>query len=200
MIQHPRAHAHIHPSLPERGDDRANNSSGRKTSRFESIGLQLSLDTNCYKTVSFGPVFPLRPWTPRSVQLLPGGGPAQRLAKLRKGSLGVGGVSRDSYGAPGEDGAKYIHCVEEPGQGEACGDNGGAGVGVVIEWARRAAATAGGADIQEVLVKCRVGQFPSHKSFYLIVSGAWWGVLLTLARKPCFRWFSMFPRRCPRRQ
>lgn len=73
----------------------------------------------------------------------------------------------------GDDGAKYIHCVEEPGQKQGSGDDGGAGGGgVVIEWARRAAAVAGGVDLQEVLVKCRVGQFPSRKSFYLIVSGA----------------------------
>lgn len=97
------------------------------------------------------------------------------MTKLGKGSLGVGGVSRESYGASGEDGAKYIHCVEEPGQEQGGGDNGGSGSGggVVIEWARRAAAAAGGgADVQEVLVKCRVGQFPSRKSFYLVVSGS----------------------------
>eukprot|EP00903_Cladosiphon_okamuranus_P007182 g6974.t1 len=103
----------------------------------------------------------------RSIQLLPGGGPAQRLSKLGKGALVVGGVSRESYGTSCGDGAKYIHCVEEQGGG----DDGGAGGGVVIEWARRAAAVAGGVDLQEVLVKCRVGQFPSHKSFYLIVYG-----------------------------
>ena len=115
-----------------------------------------------------------RPRTHRAIQLLPGGGPAQRLSKLGRGSLGVGGVSRESYGASGEDGAKYIHCVEEPGQEQGGAGNGGSGTGggVVVEWARRAAAAAGGVDVQEVLVKCRVGQFPSRKSFFLVVSGA----------------------------
>lgn len=115
-----------------------------------------------------------RPWTHRSIQLLPGGGPAHHLSKLGKGLLGAGGVSRESLGASGEDGAKYIHCVEEPGHDQGGGDDGGAGGGVVIEWARRPAAiggaTRGGADVQEVLVKCRVGQFPSRRSFYLVVS------------------------------
>lgn len=119
--------------------------------------------------VSTASSFPHTPWTHRSIQLLPGGGPSQRLSKLGKGSLGVGGLSRESYGASGEDGAKYIHCVEEPGQKQG-GDNGGAGGGVVIEWARRAAAIGGGVGVQEVLVKCRVGQFPARKSFYLLVS------------------------------
>ena len=92
------------------------------------------------------------------------------MSTLGKGSLGVGGVSQASYGASGEDGAKYIHCVEQPAKEQGGGDNVGAGSGVVVEWARRAAAAADGVNVQEVLVKCRVGQFPSHKSFYLVVS------------------------------
>lgn len=107
--------------------------------------------------------------THRSIQLLPGQGPTQHMSRIGKGSLGVGGISRESYGASGDDGgAKYIHCVEEN-----VGEQGNSGV--VIEWARRAAATGGGArggfDVQEVLVKCRVGEFPSQKCFYLLVSG-----------------------------
>lgn len=87
-----------------------------------------------------------------------------------KASTRVGGVSRDPFGISGVGSAKYIHCVEE-----ACPDRGDddAGGGVVIEWARRAVVESearGCADIQEVLVKCRVGQFPSQKSFYLLVS------------------------------
>lgn len=110
----------------------------------------------------------------RSIQLLPGGGPEHRLFKHGKGSLGVGGVSRESYGVSEDGGVKYIHCVEEAGHQQGGDDKGRAGGGVVIEWARRAAAmgggAAGGADVQEVLVKCRVGQFPSRKGFYLLVS------------------------------
>lgn len=106
-----------------------------------------------------------------------------RLSKLGKGSLAVGGISRESRGACEEAGAKYIHCVEEPcGREQSSGDNTGGGAGglglggVVVEWARRPGAAAGGGaaggyDVQEVLVKCRVGQFPSQKSFYLLVSG-----------------------------
>lgn len=110
----------------------------------------------------------------RSIQLLPGGGPERRLSKHGKGSLGVGGVSREPYGVSEDGGAKYIHCVEEAGHQQGGDDKGRAGVGVVIEWARRAAAmggdAGGGVDVQEVLVKCRVGQFPSRKGFYLLVS------------------------------
>lgn len=77
----------------------------------------------------------------------------------------------------GDEGAKYIHCVEEACQ-EGAGGGGGndsAAGGVVIEWARRPAVGSGGhlcagGDVQEVLVKCRVGRFPSRKSFYLLVS------------------------------
>lgn len=97
------------------------------------------------------------------------------MSKIGQGSLGVGGISRESYGTSGDGGAKYIHCVEDNGREQGAGEKGGAGSGVVIEWGRRAAAAGGGArsgiDVQEVLVKCRVGQFPSQKGFYLLVSG-----------------------------
>ena len=66
--------------------------------------------------------------------------------------------------------AKYIHCVEETSPDRDDGHNGG---GVVIEWARRAVMESEArccADVQEVLLKCRIGQFPSQKSFYLLVS------------------------------
>ncbi|CAM9877434.1 unnamed protein product, partial [Ectocarpus sp. 12 AP-2014] len=81
----------------------------------------------------------------RSIQLLPGGGPEHRLSKHGKGSLGVGGVSREPYGVSEDGGAKYIHCVEEAGHQQGSDDRGRAGGGVVIEWARRAAAMGGGA-------------------------------------------------------
>lgn len=77
----------------------------------------------------------------------------------------------------GDEGAKYIHCVEEACQEGGGGGGGGdsAAGGVVIEWARKPAVGSGdhlcaGGDVQEVLVKCRVGRFPSRKSFYLLVS------------------------------
>lgn len=83
----------------------------------------------------------------------------------------MGGVSRDPLGLSDVGSAKYIHCVEEASPDR---DDGDGGSGVVIEWARRAVVESearGCADVQEVLVKCRVGQFPSQKSFYLLVSG-----------------------------
>lgn len=73
----------------------------------------------------------------------------------------------------GDQGEKYVHCVEEAGEGG--GDTGGVEGGVVIEWARRPVVGSGdgsGGDVQEVLVKCRIGRFPARKSFYLLVS---WG-------------------------
>lgn len=105
------------------------------------------------------------------------------MSKIGKGSLGIGGISRETYAASGDRGAKYIHCVEEHGEEQGGGEKGEAGnSGVVIEWARRAAATGGGArsgfDVQEVLVKCRVGQFPSQKGFYLLVSAPYLRCLL----------------------
>lgn len=109
----------------------------------------------------------------RSIQLLPGGESGPGFAKRGARSLsGMEGVTGESYGVPGDDGAKYIHCIEE-----ACPEAGGGGDaegGVVIEWARRPVVGTGagtGIDVQEVLVKCRVGQFPSLKGFYLLVSG-----------------------------
>lgn len=106
----------------------------------------------------------------RSIQLLPGGEPRPNLSKRVKTSTRAGGVSRDPFGMSDVGSAKYIHCVEEARSDR---DDGDAGGGVVIEWARRAvmeSETRGCADVQEVLVKCRVGQFPSQKSFYLLVS------------------------------
>lgn len=64
----------------------------------------------------------------------------------------------------------YVHCVEEGCQGaDGASVDGG---GVVIEWSRRPAMgdNGTGAEVQEVLVRCRVGQFPARKTFYLLVS------------------------------
>lgn len=112
----------------------------------------------------------------RSIQLLPGEGSRQRLSTSGKQSLGIGGACRGSHPGSGEGGGNYIHCVEEAGQGRENPDNGG----VVIEWSRRAAAMGGGGsgsgpgvDVQEVLLKCRVGQFPWQKGLYLLVSSDW---------------------------
>lgn len=117
------------------------------------------------------------PQTRRSIQLLPGGEFAGRRRPKHSDRIpydadGTGEFSRDYCGVSGIGGAKYIHCVEE-----ACPDGGGndaGGDGVVIEWARRPAMGSSsvgcGFDVQEVLVKCRIGRFPSTKSFYLLVS------------------------------
>lgn len=106
----------------------------------------------------------------RSIQLLPGGEPRANFSKRVRASTRAGGVSRDPLGMSGTGSAKYIHCV---GEASPDRDDDDAGGGVVIEWARRAVVESevrGCADVQEVLVKCRVGQFPSQKSFYLLVS------------------------------
>lgn len=106
----------------------------------------------------------------RSIQLLPGGEPRANFSKRVKTSKRAGEVSRDPLGMSGAGSAKYIHCV---GEASPDRDDDDAAGGVVIEWARRAVVESevrGCADVQEVLVKCRVGQFPSQKSFYLLVS------------------------------
>lgn len=84
-----------------------------------------------------------------------------------------GETYREPWGVAGEGGSKYIHCVEGP-NADGSGDN--AAGGVVVEWGRRPALGGGGGgssgmvQVQEVLVKCRVGPFPSQKGFYLLVS------------------------------
>lgn len=109
------------------------------------------------------------PSTSRSLRLLPGAEPGISPSKRAPGSTSAGAHRTDwtyiePWGIDAGGSAKYFHCVEESltgGGGQ--GDEGG----VVIEWARR---TAPGDDVQEVLVKCRVGRFPSQKGFYLLVS------------------------------
>lgn len=98
-------------------------------------------------------------------------------ARRRTAHGGVAGPN-GRYGEPWDSScrsnAKYLHCVEEPCA--ASGVEGSPG-GVVLEWATKkdmegAAAVEGGftGDVQEVRVKCRVGRFPSQKSFYILVS------------------------------
>lgn len=101
--------------------------------------------------------------------------PRRPIKSSNRSRHGLDGDSRQNGVVRGDEGAKYVHCVEEAGQEGGGGRKDSAAGGVVIEWARRPAVGSGGhpcagGDVQEVLVKCRVGRFPSRTSFYLLVS------------------------------
>lgn len=101
---------------------------------------------------------------------------------------GVGGCGNGNGAAPRDPsearGTKFVHCVEVPSAStgsEGSTASAASTEGVVVEWATRRAMWGardlageyGGAedeDVQELLIRCRVGRFPSQRAFYLLVS------------------------------
>ena len=117
------------------------------------------------------PLVCLKSFKYRSIRLSLGGNPGSPLRKTGTSSrFGTEADLRKKCGVSLDNGDKYVHCVEEACQ--KVDDISAGECGVMIEWIRRSAVENDwGGELQEVLVKCRVGQFPGQKTFFLLVSG-----------------------------